>query len=450
MVLPIDPRLIIALLWITICALLFFSLLRHPQRPMPRVALALVVAFIVRLIAALVLPNGAEYEMYVFHMAGHLTLTGQSVYLSDIAHPYLPLQIYWMAAANWFSLENGLLFFAFWAKLPNIIAEVGLVWMLYLALRRLQNEPLARWSAWLYAFNPVTILVAAYQGQFDAIPLLLMVIAWYTFTFHNDRRSGQLLSPLALGAAILSKTWPLLLLPILWLRMRSWRQRLTYPLLAASVPVLGILLYEALFPGSLFSILRRATWAGSIPGWWGYSSLMNIAVALSGQGQERFLELSSLAKNVAYLLGALTILITWRRPAIESWLLTILVLYAAAPNIGVQGLSWLIPMALLNLRHHQLGWYAFGSLLWMVIAYWGLHLNTTFYQLWPELWGNIIIQATSVVPWLIVVLWLLQEGTGRQLLPSGLFTRRMPPAPQGALPVAPTTPSGPLSETKTG
>lgn len=165
---------------------------------------------------------------------------------------------------------------------------------------------------------------------------------------------------------------------------------------------------------------------------------MNIAVELSRQGQERFLELSRLAKNVAYLLGALTILVTWRRPAIESWLLTILVLYAAAPNIGVQGLSWLIPLALLNVRYHQLGWYVAGSLLWMVIAYWGLHLNTTFYQLWPELWSNIIIQATSLIPWLIIVLWLLQEGTGRQLLPSGVFTQKH--KPETALTISHATP----------
>lgn len=97
----IDLRLIAVFIWIVGCSVATFYLLFRRPSTLPKIGYALVIALLVRLIPALALPRGAGYEMHVFSQAAEMTLAGQSVYLSKIAHPYLPLQLYWFAAAYW-------------------------------------------------------------------------------------------------------------------------------------------------------------------------------------------------------------------------------------------------------------------------------------------------------------------------------------------------------------
>ena len=104
----IDPRLIIVFFWIAGCALVTFVLLVRRPVVLPPVSYALVAALIVRLVPALVLPRGAMYEMEVFRQVGQTTFEGQSVYLTRTAYPYLPLQLYWAAAAYWLTGATGL------------------------------------------------------------------------------------------------------------------------------------------------------------------------------------------------------------------------------------------------------------------------------------------------------------------------------------------------------
>jgi hypothetical protein len=412
----IDPRLVIVFVWIAACSIASFRLLSARFPRLPDLNVALVVAFLARIVPALILPRGAQYEMGVFHQAAQLTLDGRSVYLSDIAHPYFPLQLYWFAASLWLQGHVGLSF-VFWLKVPSILAETAITSLIYFALRRRSTHDEAIFGSWFYALNPITILVAAYQGQFDAIPLFLAVAAWYVFEFDIGRKWAVPLSALLLGAGILSKTWPVILLPIILLRLPSRKQCLRYILISLAIPIAGILFFESLFPGSLGSILKRALSVGAISGWWGYSAVLNVLVELTGRGQVVYSLTTQIGKIVALICGLLVMLVTRRRPALYALLLTLLTMFALMPNLGLQGLSWIVVLGILLGMYNELGWYTAGVLIYMIVSYWGTHLTDGLYLLLPDQAASVIIQLSSLPAWGVVVVWWSQMLLGRSFLP---------------------------------
>lgn len=424
----INYQLAFGFFWILGCAVAFFWLLRRGVAPLPGLGYTLGFAFLLRLLPALSLPRGAEYEMWVFRQAGNLLRAGGDVYTSELAHPYLPLQLYWFAAADWLAETSGL-FFTAWLKLPSVLADTALVFLVFRAVSLLDRRDRAHHAAWLYALNPVTVLVSAYQGQFDAIPLFFLLLAWYFFV-DRARPHRRLVSGLSLGLAVLGKTWPIIFLPLAFLRLRSWRARFLYPLVVGSVPLIAILLYALLFPGSLLPMLRRALSAGAVSGWWGYSAPLNVFVTASGQGADLYRQLIALGRPAGLLAASVTIVLTRRRRALHALLLVILVLFAVVPNLGLQGLSWVIPVALILGVSNRLGWYVAGVFLHMIVSYWGLHLNQTLYLLLPRTQADTVIQLSSLLAWLPILLWLAEEISDRSLLPE-VF-----PAPRRHLDVA--------------
>lgn len=265
--------------------------------------------------------------------------------------------------------------------------------------------------------NPVTTLLVAYQGQFDAIPLFLMVAACYLFELYQDTRWGMGLSSLVLGLGILNKSWPVILLPILLLRLSSWKSRFKYILGAVAIPVIGTLFYELIFPGSLPSILRRSIHAGASAGWWGYSVVLNVIVELTRYGAGLYALSTKCGKAAALLCAAITILLTRQRSTLYSLMLTVLALFATYPGVGVQYLSWLLPLVVALKMSNQVGWYIVGTTVYTVVAHWGLNLTGGLYSLMPVESAHAIVQILSLPAWLVVVLWYFQELVNKELLP---------------------------------
>lgn len=417
----VDAPLVINFIWIIGCAIVTFYLLKQrPWRPLPSVVIILITAFIVRAIPALIMQRGAVYEMYLFQQTAHAFRNGENIYLSQFAHPYLPFLVYWFGFADWLTETVGV-FFIFWLKSINILADTLLAGLVYFSVRYQRDETEARYAAWIYVFNPVTILVVAYQGQFEATTTFFLLSAWFLLAGEKSDMKRLFFSALMLGLAILSKTWPIIFLPMVWFRLPNWKTRVPYSLLVGLIPLTAILLYELLFPGSIGPILKRASRAGAISGWWGYSSIINVWLQLTGQGNSIFSWVSLYGKYIGYLFGFFVIIWTRKRPLLYSLLLTILVMFAFVPNLGLQGLAWVIPIALILGLYNSLGWYIIGATIHMLVSYWGIHLTRwlDFFLEYEQ--ANQIIQLSSLTAWLIIVLWCLQEIGQKQLLPR-IFT----------------------------
>jgi hypothetical protein len=163
--------------------------------------------------------------------ARHVLDVSWNPYLAKHLYPYPPLWIWLEAGSEWLARATGLSF-AVLVKLPVLMADLGIVMVLASWAR---DERVAQRAAWLFALHPVSILVTSFHGQFDSVMLFFVLLS---LRFQQSSRSDA--SALSLAAAIATKSFPVLLLPLFVLGPRP--SRVFRYVLLATVPVLLLLL----------------------------------------------------------------------------------------------------------------------------------------------------------------------------------------------------------------
>ncbi len=367
----------------------------------------LLITLLVRLAPMLLLPVGARYDIDSFQLVGEALLRGEDIYTSPARtrHPYLPLQMYWIGMAWWGSLQSGLPL-AMLVKIAPLLADIGLTALIFVTYRRWQKGLVTAVSfALLYALNPVSLLVSAYHGQFDAISVLLLGLAW--FTWHFGRRLGQ--SSAALGFAILNKTWPVVFLPIVLIRLHSNRQRLIYTLIAVGIPMGLILFYLWVFQASPAPLLRRALLHTGVANYWGVSAILDVTNKITPFFAPAAEFYYAGRRFWLLLVGLLLLWATRRQSALDALLTIILGEFVVTAGLGIQWLLWIVPFAILAGQTRWLTWYTLTALLMMLAQLYGLHLYPWSYQLLDQETATILIQLTAVPAWIVVLLWSIQR-----------------------------------------
>ncbi len=359
-------------------------------------------ALAVRLVPNFLLSGGAAYDIESYGIVGDLLLRGEDVYAASTTlgrHPYLPLQLYWIALARWSTHALGLPFVQI-VRLAPIAADVGLALSLFTALRWRGLETASR-GGLSYALNPIPVFVSAYHGQFDAIPALLTVLAILTVARSATISGGWL------GLGILNKSWPVLALPSLLWGAEGMRRKLLFLTTAVLVPLAGLLLYTGLFHADPLSILRRATGYNHGVGIWGYSYFSRLLWALrpdlSGPlgwlaSNGRFLTLTALA--LVWLLWA-------RKEAPGAGILTILVSFFAITHaFSIQYLMWVVPFAILEQERRWLARYTLAAFGYMFLVYATLILAPLISTVipWPQADWSVIMPA-GLPAWLVTLAW---------------------------------------------
>ena len=213
--------------WIVACSVLFFALLLLGRRLLLQRPLAAViaVAVVARLVPLLVFrePTGRwGTDIVNYQTVAELVLAHNDVYdrvAYVFIHPYLPFFMYILAASDWAAGFSGLSFFTV-VRLPLVAADVGTAALVFLAAKELRKEAGKAANAGLaYALCPLPILVTVYHGQFDALPLFFAFLAWYLVYCSKPGLSWVAGAGAALGLGILTKSWPVLLLPALLFRL---------------------------------------------------------------------------------------------------------------------------------------------------------------------------------------------------------------------------------------
>jgi hypothetical protein len=392
------PRRNIALKWWSNKALLFL----------------LAIALFVRLLPAALLSKGAEYDIESFRRVAEAFLQGQGIYSSPLVsgrHPYLPFQLYLIAMAMWISQRTGLPF-AVTVKWPAILADLGLTALMFRTVQRTDKlGTQATAIGLLYALNPVSILVSAYHGQFDAIPTLFLALSWYFWHFYADWQRQIGLSALCLGFAILDKTWPILFLPIVLLRLNPLTARLRYGSVALSVPAIFTGAYIALFPEDVSPLFSRALTHTGVPGWWGASALLNVLSAETDWGKELLDFLARYGRWFIFGAVGTSYWLTRRQQAIDALVTAILTLYVFTSGFGLQWMLWVVPFALLVGDWGAADQYVAGALIYMLPSYYGYHLDSTLGSSLSFRYMALIMQLCALPAWAITILWLVRRLT---------------------------------------
>jgi hypothetical protein len=364
------------------------------------------VALIVRLVPAIVLPVGAGYDIESFQLTGEALLSGEDVYTSAAVgrHPYVPFQVYFIGLATFFSQLTGLPF-AVLVKMLPIAADVIIVGLIFHIAIGNGWSRITAWSlALMYALNPVSLLVSAYHGQFDSIPMLLLLTAWYFWHF------GQhlVLSSLALGLAILSKTWPVVFLPIILVSLKHLRSAAIYGLIALGVPFLLTTAYVLVFHSDPEPMLRRALTHTGNPGWWGISDLLTVGGfymdSLARAAQEHW----EIRRWLLILAGILALWRTRRQSRLDALVTVILVIIAITAGIGMQWLLWVVPFAIVARDNKWQRVYSLiASLFFLLPHLYGLHMVPPENRWFPDDRNLLFMRLVTVPVWSVVVLWLV-------------------------------------------
>jgi hypothetical protein len=361
----------------------------------------LLIAALARLVPAMWLPVGAGYDIESYRLVTDALLSGREVYTAALGrHPYLPFQMYIMGAMSSLAAATGLPYVAA-IKLPVVLADVALTGLIYASASRSAPRPWAAYAALLYALNPVSILVTAYHGQFEAITLLLLVLAWLAWDTGRPERSA-----VALGFAILNKTWPVVFLPALFIRLRGWRSKAVYTAIAVGIPALFVAAYLIFFAADPLPMLRRALTHRGVAGYWGPGAVLNPAAGLYPGLQPLVDALLALR---SWLLAAAVLFATWwtrREEALLDALLTILLaMLAVTVGFGIQWLVWPIPFALLAGDYRWLKRYSLAGALMLAVHLYGLHLYPWLAE-WLPAAADWVVRLSALPAWLVVVAWL--------------------------------------------
>jgi len=374
----------------------------------------IVVALLARLVPNFILPMGAGYDIQSFQIVGSLALQGKEVYSNpetERRHPYLPLQLYWMAFSQRMAEQFHLSFVKI-VRLAPILADVVIALILYLLLLRTLSPTKAFISGLIYAVNPIPVFISAYHGQFDSIPALCILIALYNFYSLVSRKSNTnqnlFSSGSWLGLGILVKSWPVLTLPLLLGELRSWKHKLLYLAAVVSIPGMGVGLYMFIFKANPIEIINQAVTYNHGIGVWGYTFFFRLLAFARPELSALYQWLIEYSRWIT--LAGLGVLYWWtarKKSSPGVNILTILVTFLAITHaFSIQYLMWIVPFAIL---FHQIQWlklYTLAGFVYMFLAYNLLILEPHITKLlpWPQadLW---IIIPLGLPTWLICIGW---------------------------------------------
>ena len=285
----------------------------------------------------------ADVERYQ-RVAGHLLDVSWNPYETKRLFPYPPPWAAAEATAEWLA-RRGVGSFPVNVKVPILAADLLLVALLAAAAGAGRASPLA---PWLYAVHPVSLLVGGVHGQFDAIPLLFLLLA--TEALLRGRRDA---SALALAAAIGTKSFPVLALPFLAFGARaSWRSAARYAALALGPGALLLLPFAI----ADFGALRRELFAYGGIADFGWTGVLRGAEWLASgalpRSEARFWPVASLLSKALFLAAWAGLVFAVRsgrlRLGVERAILATMLAFSALYGLlSAQYMLWAVPFGLL-------------------------------------------------------------------------------------------------------
>ena len=262
--------------------------------------------------------------------------------------PYPPAYLPWIATAGWLHDTVGGSF-AGWLKLPAVLADAGIAWLVWRLLElRGATERVRLAGAALVMFGPTFLMISSYHGQIDAAAILPALAAMYVWERGGERRA--LWAGLLVGVGGAVKIVPLAMLLPLVVCARS-RREAAWVVGAASAVMLVVLAPWLLadFGATVDSLKNRG-----FPGLGGVSLILNpdlTDAALRGTvpdntGLIEFLNRHGWLFPVLALVATAVLLWKRRPPVLEAALIVWLVLMVFGVNFALQYAVWGLPFLL--------------------------------------------------------------------------------------------------------
>jgi len=278
----------------------------------------ILLALILRLIGIFLFCDINNYDLQSYLKVGELTSCGINIYpaVANLHHPYFPAFLYIEAFAYWLGRSKIIIIDII--KIINIIFDLGNVYLVYLLSKKNLK------SAFLYAVNPVSILIFTLHGQFDSIPIFFLLLSFYSLA--TPWVNWGILS---FSFAVMIKTWPLLFIISLYKRLKNKK----LILLTMVFPLVSIIIYALLFKASFLDIGKTLVGYQGLWGIWGVWSLV-------GKWRLRWQKLSTLIFLLVFFIYSF---FKKEKNLIKEIFHLLFFFFILTANFSIQYFSWLIP-----------------------------------------------------------------------------------------------------------
>jgi hypothetical protein len=277
-------------------------------------------------------------------------VTGQGSFISQTYWGYLNRLMYqlwihltgdgtdltaWIMDPHTFPLSFDIYILVFLLKLPILILDVICGFLIYRITLTSWNKTTALRAFYFWILNPFVILTAEMNGTNDLFPIAFMLLA--TLFFVTRRR---VLTGISLFAAITSKFYPLLLLPVLAIRTRkSWT--LIILLVASVAGIVAYFYWVRVVLGAVFQLSLLE-----------YSPMTyRISELLISPRTDLYIGLATVTAVIfAFLIYRFW---DWKKANITDAILTFLLAYFAFANWWPQYLLLLIPFLIIKAAYER-------------------------------------------------------------------------------------------------
>ncbi len=324
----------------------------------------IVIAFSIRVIVLLLFINSRSDDINTFLRDGQYLIDRDPRYDAS----YFPFVSYLGMAALYFKhFIDPYLFL----KIIFIILDVAIVSPLFFLAKKNSQ------SAFIYALNPITIIVAVVHGQIDSIPMFLLLLGILLFV-----RKKIISSVLVLSWAIYVKTWPLLFVVPIFKRAKNKLLFIFLPL----IPTILTLIHSLIFPQTFLSIFLKVKNHLGIPGEWGIGKIFL---------NPRMVHLLS---RFFIFIFAIFAFLRKDKDMLKEILIIMLFFFVFTPTFGIQWIAWLVPFILLVRPKMWIFFLIIASVYVTLGFVWDA--DSYFHTIMP-IWTNIIAGA-GFVTWIFI------------------------------------------------
>lgn len=239
--------------------------------------------------------------------------------------------------------------FPFWFRLPGILADVGLVFVVYRLFGAYCNDRTPAAAAILVALSPVLILVSGFHGNTDTIfPFLILLAAERLLLGKQEFIAG-----LIFGLAANFKIVPILAIPTFFFWLRNWKSKTIFFSGFLMIVIFG---YGYHVLNAYEMMVRNVFMYSALEGMWGFGAITSW-LNLWGPATGTILKLLVFTSITAQaeILGARAKSTLDKqkrgRLLLESLGWTVLLFFIFTPGWGIQYFAWFAgPILFLSYR----------------------------------------------------------------------------------------------------
>jgi Gpi18-like mannosyltransferase len=293
--------------------------------------LVFLISFFIRVTIIYLTQSVNNYDLYSYLQVGELTAKGINIYPKTalLNAPYFPLFIYLEALVYQLRFVISPLIFI---KIIINLFDLGNGYLIYL----LTNKNTAKTI--LYLFNPVSLLVFCFHGQFDSLPLFFFLLAILFLT--NQKK--PIISLIFYSISIALKTWPILFFIPFIKKIKQKQMLLIIPIILFIL----CLVYAYLFKTEIVNIITAIIKYHSLFNLWGFGRLIYQLFFIKLDQPPIFVQKIFLTLFLIIFL-IYSFFVSKKYSLIKSIYYQLIFFYSFTVGFSVQYFSWFVPFLII-------------------------------------------------------------------------------------------------------